>query len=286
LAEPTHRLSIGQCATLACLLEATAPKPGNVHRGADFGDTSFVDFVVSATVIAPAMEAAVQRGVGPTVLDAMRATRHWVRANTNLGLVLLLAPLAAVPREQELAAGIDDVLSHLTPDDARDVYAAICLAQPGGLGEVPEMDVADDAPADLMAAMQAAVERDLVARQYAERFAQVLSLVTPWIREGQAKGWPLTETIIHTHLRLLSQFPDSLIARKCGQSAAREVSLRAQVVLDAGVRGGEAYLSAVADFDFYLRSEGNRRNPGTTADLIGAGLFAALRDGLIQSPIV
>ncbi len=284
MTDAPYELSIGQCATLACLLEATAPKPGNVHRGADFEDMSFTDFVASAAAIAPAMELAPERGVGRTVLDSIRATRQLVRANTNLGMVLLLAPMAAVPRTRDLSHGIGGVLAGLTPNDSRDVYAAIRLARPGGLGDAEEMDVAGEPPASLLDAMRAAAERDLVARQYAEEFAQILTIVAPWIREGQAEGWSLTESIIHTHLRLISRFPDSLIARKCGLDTAREVSNRAQAVLSAGTPGEENYFGAVADFDFWLRSDGNRRNPGTTADLIAAGLFIGLRDAWIEPP--
>ena len=72
-------LSIGQCASLACLLEVSAPKPGNVHRGADFEDMTYVDFVISAVAIAPAMEHACRRGVGRTVRAAIQATRTLVR---------------------------------------------------------------------------------------------------------------------------------------------------------------------------------------------------------------
>ena len=139
-------LSIGQCATLACLLEASSPKPGNVHRGSDFEDMTFTDFAVSAAAIAPAMDSAVQQGVGAAVLAAVQATRRLVPVNTNLGTVLLLAPLAAVPRPQRLKAGIHDVLRSLTSRDAEAVYAAIRLAEPGGLGSADQMDVAEAAP--------------------------------------------------------------------------------------------------------------------------------------------
>jgi triphosphoribosyl-dephospho-CoA synthase len=284
LTDTPYELSTVQCATLACLLEATAPKPGNVHRGADFEDMSFTDFVASAAAIGPAMELAQERGVGRTVLDSIRATRELVGPNTNLGMVLLLAPLAAVPRTRDLARGVGEVLAGMTPDDSRDVYAAIRLTQPGGLGKADDMDVAGDAPANLLDAMRAAADRDLVARQYVENFELVLTVVAPWICEGQARSWSLTESIIHAHLRLLSRFSDSLIARKCGLDAARDVSNRAQTVLDSGVPGEATYFGAVADFDFWLRSDGNRRNPGTTADLIAAGLFVALRDARIKPP--
>jgi triphosphoribosyl-dephospho-CoA synthase len=277
---PSVELTIGQCASLACLLEAAAPKPGNVHRGADFDDLTFYDFAASAVAIAPAMERVQANGaVGPAVLQAVRATRLVAGANTNLGMVLLLAPLAAVPRKISLHDGLVRVLAELTPQDARDVYAAIRLAQPGGLGEAKEMDIAGPPPADLLAAMRAAAERDLIARQYAENFSQVLSFVAPAIAEGRAAGWSLVDSIVHAHLRTLCEFPDSLIARKCGLALAREAAAWAGGVLKSGQPGEDDYYRAVSDFDLWLRSDGHRRNPGTTADLIAAGLFVLLREG-------
>src|SRR5437762_13578938 len=116
-------LSIGQCATLACLLEATAPKVGNVHRGADFENLTFSDFVVSAVAIGPAMEAAASTGVGRAVYDAVAATRQVVSTNTNLGMAMLFAPLAAVPRGERLtSASVGSILRGLTPEDSRLVY--------------------------------------------------------------------------------------------------------------------------------------------------------------------
>lgn len=277
-------LTIGQCATLACLLEATAPKVGNVHRGADFENLTFTDFAVSAVAIGPAMERGGEAGVGRTVLESIRATRQLVDTNTNLGMVLLIAPLAAVPREEPLISGVAKVLRSLTTADSRLVYEAIRLAQPGGMGSVEEMDLAADAPADLLAAMAAAAERDLIARQYVEDFALVLREIMPWLLEATGRGWSLTDSIIHTHLRLLAAHPDSLIARKCGLETAREVSASAAAVLSAGSPGEGSYHEAISDLDFFLRSDGNRRNPGTTADLIAAGLFALLRDNLLRRP--
>ena len=276
------QLSVGQCATLACLLEATAPKPGNVHRGADFEDLTFTDFVASAVAIGPAMESARQTGVGRAVRDAIAATRRLVSTNTNLGAVLLIAPLAAVPRDQRLAEGVAAVCAALKAEDAHYVYEAIRLAAPGGLGTVREMDVSQPAPADLVAAMSLAADRDLVARQYVNGCEQVLGCVVPWLQAGQQAGWPLTTAIIHAHVRLMAEFPDSLIARKCGTATAQQSALLAQGVLAAGSPNTTAYLEALADFDFWLRCDGHRRNPGTSADLIAAGLFAALRERRID----
>src|SRR5262245_2265800 len=168
------QLSIGQCATLACLLEATAPKVGNVHRGADFEDLTFTDFVVSAVAIGPAMEAAASTGVGRAVYDAVAATQQLVSTNTNLGMALLFAPLAAVPRDERLSTGsVGTVLRKLTPEDCRLVYEAIRLAQPGGLGTVESMDIVNEPPTDLLEAMRAASDHDLIARQYVEDFGLI-----------------------------------------------------------------------------------------------------------------
>ena len=276
----SHRLSVSQCATLACLLEATAPKVGNVHRGADFADLTFSDFAVSAVAIGPAMEAAAVTGVGRAVHAAIAARRAIVPTNTNLGMALLIAPLAAVPRDVPLSSrAVATVLGNLTADDCRLVYEAIRLAQPGGMGQVESMDIAADPPVDLLAAMRLASDRDLVARQYVEDFQLVLDDAVPRLLAGREKGWSLTETIVHTHLGLIAQHGDSLIARKCGPEIAEKACILARQTLDRGQPGDESYYDALADFDFWLRADGNRRNPGTTADLIAAALFAALRDG-------
>jgi triphosphoribosyl-dephospho-CoA synthase len=279
------RLSIGQCATLACLLEATAPKVGNVHRGADCEDLTFGDFVVSAVAIGPAMEAAANTGVGRAVHDAVVATQQLVATNTNLGMALLFAPLAAVPHDEAISKdSIGAVLHGLTPDDSRLVYEAIRLARPGSLGSVESMDVANEAPEDLLAAMGAAADRDLIARQYVENFCLVFQEALATLIGDRLRGCSLTEAIVHTHVFLISRHGDSLIARKGGRELSHRASTIAKQVYLAGNPGDEAYHEALADFDFWLRSDGNRRNPGTTADLVAAALFAGLRDGLLEPP--
>lgn len=279
-------LSIGQCASLACLLEVTAPKPGNVHRGADFDDLTYFDFAAAAVAMGPVFDAAANGArLGETVLAAVRAMRSTVNGNTSLGTILLVAPLARVPRGEPLDAGVKRVLADLSPDDARQVYAAIRHAAPGGLGEVDEADVAGDAPPDLLYAMGLAAERDLVARQYINGFEQVLQSVVPWLAAGVAAKWSLADTIVRTQLELMHAFPDSLIARKSGLEVAQQSAARAGKTLEAGLPGDEDYYRAIADFDFWLRSDQRRRNPGTSADLVAAGLFAGFRDGIIELPL-
>ncbi|OHB79220.1 MAG: hypothetical protein A2W31_07850 [Planctomycetes bacterium RBG_16_64_10] len=279
-------LSIGECASLACLLEATAAKPGNVHRGADFDGMTFADLILSAAVIAPSMERAPRQRVGETVLSAVRATRAAVRQNTNLGIILLLAPLAKVPRELPVRAGIGQVLAELDVADAVQAYTAIRIAQPGALGHDQRADVREDPQLTLAAAMGLAADRDLVARQYANQYHEVLELVLPRLVAGPRQGWPLSQTIVHTHVWLLGQLPDSLIARKCGVQVAREASARAAAAVRAGGPLDPPYQAALRDLDCWLRADGHRRNPGTTADLITAGLFVGLREGQLERPLV
>ncbi len=283
-ASSTVRLSMGQCASLACLMEAHAPKPGNVHPGADFEDMTFADLQRAAEQIGPIIDAADRQDVGQTILDAVCATREAVATNTNLGTLLLVVPLAGVPRDLSIREGIGQVLDSLDADDARLVYEAIRLARPGGLGRLPVADIARDPPVGLVEAMRMAADRDLVARQYAHGFHEVLERVVPWLVEGYALGQTSDAMIVEVQLRLMREFPDSLIARKCGPAIAVQASNRAAEVLSVGSPGDEAYHRALADFDIWLRSDGHRRNPGTTADLIAAGLFVTLREGIIDRP--
>lgn len=277
-------LSVGTAASLACVWEVSAPKPGNVHRDADFADATYMDFIQSAVVVGPILEKVAELGVGRTVLEAVRATRDTVGTNTNLGTLLLLAPLAAVSDGTPLAHGIGGVLNRLRFDDTRDVYEAIRISSAGGLGRADEADVHGDAPPNLqlVEAMRLAADRDLVARQYTNQFADVFNGAAAWIQAGLAREWPLFTAIVHAHLRQLANEPDSLILRKCGSQVAAESRDRAASVVAAGLPGDATYETAVAEFDAWLRADGHRRNPGTTADLIAAGLFVLLREGRVE----
>lgn len=278
------RLSLSQCVTLACLLEVSSPKPGNVHRGADFDDLSLNDFLASAVAIGPILERAKSDGVGPTVLAAVRATQEMVDTNVNLGMILLLAPLAAVDRSEDLREGVAQVLENLTAEDTAHIWKAINEAHPGGMGQVNEMDLAGSAPLSIVEAMRSAADRDRVAAQYASGFADVFDRIVPWMLGSIGEGWNLTAAIVRTHVRMMSELPDTLIARKAGEEVAKTSATYAKMVLEAGSPDSDEYYAALADLDFWLRSDGRNRNPGTTADLIAAGLFVVLRDELIDPP--
>jgi triphosphoribosyl-dephospho-CoA synthase len=266
------------------LLEVTAAKPGNVHRFADFESLHFLDFLLSAAAIAGPLDRARSEGLGRTVLAAVEATRRVVDSNTNLGMILLLAPLAAVEVGKSLEQGVDAVLSATTAEDARLVYRAIRLAAPGGLGQVEHQDVSHEPTIPLRDVMALGAGSDLVARQYANGFREVLGEALPQLREALAQGQPLETAIVTSFLSLLSRYPDSLIVRKQGPEAAPLVSARAAAVLDAGWPLSERSQELSREFDAWLRAERNALNPGTTADLVTAALYAALREGTISLP--
>jgi triphosphoribosyl-dephospho-CoA synthase len=282
---------IALAAQLACLLEVSAPKPGNVHRFRDFHDTRFEDFLVSAVAIGPAMRAARHVSVGETIWHAIRDTQRWVSTNTNLGIVLLLAPLAkACPRTAEGVSGagwrsrLRQVLADLTVEDARLAYRAIRLAAPGGMGRVDQGDVAEDPELTLRAAMELARDRDAVAREYVTDFAITFELTCPALRQHLVDGLSLMDAIVQTYLTVLAEVPDTLITRKVGRSMAEKVSRRARDALSAGGVRSPAGRQAVEELDKFLADERHRLNPGTTADLVTAGLFVHILENGLQLP--
>jgi triphosphoribosyl-dephospho-CoA synthase len=268
--------AVAAAAQLACVLEASAEKPGNITPRHDFADTSYEDMLRSALAIGPEMGRAAERGVGATVLAAVDATRRVAGANTNLGIALLLAPLA---RAALLGADIAEVLGALTMEDARDAYEAIRRAGAGGLDEPVEHDVRAAPTIGLREAMAAAAERDSVAREYAAGFAITFDVGRAALDRALGAGLPPRVAIVELFLELLAAVPDTLIARKRGRGEAERVSAEATVVLAAGGVRSDSGRAAVEGFDAMLRRDGNALNPGTTADLVTAVLFVAALEG-------
>jgi triphosphoribosyl-dephospho-CoA synthase len=280
-----HASNLHDWIALACLWEATARKAGNVHPQASFRDLNYSDFVASAVAIAPVFAASHQEGVGQLVLRAIEATRRVVRTNTNLGIVLLLAPLAVARPTGSLREAVSEVLECLTVKDSLSIYEAIRLASPGGMGEVDEQDVRRAPTLPLRELMALAEDRDLIARQYVDGFRAVFDHGVPALIRGLQEWGNLENSIIGTHLELLAQHADSLIERKSGRAVAEDASRRARAVLDAGWPLTDAGQGDFTELDTWLRADGNRRNPGTSADLVTACIFAALRDNKIELPL-
>jgi triphosphoribosyl-dephospho-CoA synthase len=270
---------IAAAATLACTLEACAEKVGNVTPTRSFGDACFDDFALSAQALGTAVAGAAPGRVGHTVYRAVAATARVAPSNTNLGMALLFAPLAAAAHGRggtSLRRRLAGVLRGLSVDDARWAYRAIRLARPGGLGRSDTADVRRLPAVTLREAMRLAAGRDTVAAEYVRGFAVTFDLALARLRRALSRGLSLLDAIVEAHLELMARVPDTLIARKAGAAAARAVAARARAVLRAGGIGTPQGLTAARRLDRDLRRGGNRLNPGTSADLVAAALFVWL----------
>jgi triphosphoribosyl-dephospho-CoA synthase len=271
--------NLQECVHRACLLEATSRKPGNVHPGAAFEHVAYEDFVVSADAIAPVLANTRDLGVGKSILEAVKATRSVCEHNTNLGIILLLAPLAAVPTDVSLSEGIQSVLFQLTQEDAEHTYEAIRLAQPRGLGSTDSADVSTSLPkGTLTEVMSQAADRDAVANQYASSFETVLDYAVATLITASRFEEDWEQAIIYLQLKLIARDSDTDIARKCNSIDVHEAKRLAMSVLQGGWPTAMEGRLRIREFDRWLRAKGSQRNPGTTADLVTAGVFAVLRD--------
>jgi triphosphoribosyl-dephospho-CoA synthase len=245
----------------------------------------------------------------------VRATRAWTRSNTNLGIILLLAPLARAALADAVAGGPphrDDtptpaalgipptppgadartdgdatalrarlarVLAASTVADAAALYAAIRLARPGGLGRAPAQDVREAPTVPLAAAMALAADRDGVAREYATAFASSFEVGAPALARARSEGLAWDDAVVETYLALLGAAPDTHLARKLGAAAAADVQRLARETAAAGGVRTPAGRALITSLDEGLRDARNASNPGTTADLTASAIFVHLLSG-------
>ena len=257
----------------ACRQEIEALKPGNVHVFADGHRMSAQQFLNSARVsAAPLTDPALP--VGRRILEAVRTTRQAVGTNTNLGILLLCAPLVKVAgMDGDLRANLTAVLRDMTMDDASAVFEAIVTASPGGLGSAEAHDVRDAPAVPLLDAMREAAGRDMIARQYVTDFSDVFDAGIGTYKAALARGengmWPT----VFAYMEFLTGFPDSHVARKHGidvAEAVRREAIAVKTALDVAANE-EARIRLLMEFDTSLKQRGI--NPGTSADLTVACLL-------------
>jgi triphosphoribosyl-dephospho-CoA synthase len=257
---------IGTLYRAACLAELDALKPGNVHAYAPGHRMVLADFVTSADVSAPPLGRP-GAGVGARVRDGVAATVAAVGQNTNLGILLLCAPLAVAAEEDRTVAAVLDTLDGA---DSEAVFAGIRRANPGGLGQAPRHDVAEAAPGALRDAMAEAADRDRIARAYVTGFADVPAIGLAALREARAAGLDPTWCTTAIHLAFLRAVPDSHVARKHGAAAAEGVRRDVEAAL-AGIDLAARPVDALLALDASLKARSI--NPGTSADFTVATLF-------------
>jgi triphosphoribosyl-dephospho-CoA synthase len=170
----------------------------------------------------------------------------------------------------------------LSQRDANLVFKAIRLANPGGLANAQEQDVRNEPTVTLLEAMKLAADRDFIARQYANGFEDIFNFCLPVFLESSERFGSVEAAIIDLQIRTMAQYPDSLVARKNGQAIAEGVRIKADQIMKLGGIATPEGRRAGVQLDKYLRNQMNRLNPGTTADLIAACLFTALRENKVM----
>jgi triphosphoribosyl-dephospho-CoA synthase len=309
---PTRHDAIAASLELALLLEVSAyPKPGNVHRTRNFENTRFEHFLASAAALVPHFRLAALRGskaaagpmrggelmIGERIRRAVESCSEWQHGgNTSLGAILLLIPISfaagMVPSRnaleaQEIRKNLRRVARSTSKTDAVNVYRAISLASPGGMGKVPELDVNDKGSLarirkmnmSLLDIFRMSEGHDTISSEWVRGFPVTFDIGLPFlVRELRTTG-DINTAVVDTYLRILSQVPDTLVARKLGMSRAKEVSLMAKRVLKVGGMKTSRGRREAERMDKSLQRIDHRCNPGTTADLTASTLSILLLSG-------
>lgn len=258
----------------ACFAEVEALKPGNVHMFADGHGMQVQDFILSAEMSAPLISQ-VELALGERISQSVTATWDAVGCNTNLGIILLCAPIiqaaltvtTPATTKADLRQLLTKTLANTTKEDAEQLFKAIQLASPAGLGDAETHDVNKPASCTLLEAMQAAADRDFIGQQYANGFLHVFEEGLPCFEAAlqrlERPAWATTAV----YLYWLSHYPDSHIARKHGVDVAMTIKTEAVVHQKAfhALENPKHYLPQLLAFDQSLKSRGI--NPGTSADL-------------------
>jgi len=262
--------------TWACIQEVSAPKPGNVNCFSDGHDMSIQQFIDSAHAIALGLSQPDQ-SIGEMILNAVKATRTVVDCNTNLGIILLFAPLCKAIHScqyfEQLPTALSRTLNSLTNEDTKLAYQAIQIAQPGGLGKNKEQDIHSTPTVGLKQAMQLAEDYDSIAAQYSNNYHDIfevgLSNLTLSINCGESIEWATA----FAYLKLLSAMPDSLIYRKQGLACATTVMTRSKKIIEKMAKNQNLseFETDITLWDTELKQ--NAINPGTTADMAAASLL-------------
>lgn len=266
--------AIAEAFIAACRDEIEAPKPGNVHIFADGHGMTAHDFLRSAEAAAPALIDP-SATVGARISSAVEATFEAVGTNTNLGIILLCAPLAAAAQKGgDLKTGVKNILAGLTRADAANAYRGILRASPAGLGTAPRHDVHGPADVTLLEAMREAAARDRIAFQYATDFSDIFTTGMSALGDAFGKHWTAPWPVVNVYLAFFSGFPDSHISRKHGLETAAHVQNEARDAYKSFQTYGnpEDALPILLSFDQRLKTSGF--NPGTSADLTVATVFA------------
>ncbi len=269
----------------ACEMELQAFKPGNVSVYADGHDMTVADFRVSAKVSADALCNS-DYTLGEKIYYAVQATKAAVACNTNLGIILLCAPLIQAMSEIKPGITLKQALHHVllttTIEDADWVFKAITLASPGGLGRADNQDVAEKPSITLTEAMRLASHKDRIALQYVSDYQDIFDFAVPIHYNAVRKSKHLEWAAVSVYAALLSHFPDSHIERKYGKQYSEMVAARMSNVSSELSKADrpEQILPLLYSVDQEFKAKG--LNPGTMADMTVATVFTVFLEEVIN----
>lgn len=301
---------ISRCIELAILLEVSGhPKPGNVHRTADFLSTTFEHYLASAVSVVPSFRKAAERGIkvsegemgvseigmGYVIKDAVkRMLESQSGGNTLLGAIIILAPIAAAAgivsnnfSLSKLREKIRVVVESTTSEDACEVYDAIALVNPGGLNKSKKFDVRDpeskkkiiDEGITLFDTFKIASSYDSIASEWVNNYPITFDLGYPYLVKLLKENGEINTATVHTFLKILAEVPDTFISRKVGQAKAESISEEAKEVLNQGGLKTPLGRNLLSKLDNELRDKNNNLSPGTTADITEAVLALNILNG-------
>jgi triphosphoribosyl-dephospho-CoA synthase len=270
----------------ACEVELQAFKPGNVSIYSAAHDMTVNDFRLSATVSAKPL-CNPDYSLGEKIFYAVKATRDAVGCNTNLGIILLCAPLIQAvgycTNEMTLRQALYQVLSATTLADADWAFKAIALAAPAGLGEVAEQDVNTSASVTLTEAMQLASAKDRIALQYLTNYKDIFDFTVLRYNYALLKWGYHDWAAVAVYADLLSHYPDSHIERKYGDQYTEMVASRMNQLNSelSNTENPELIMPLLHSIDQELKSK--RINPGTTADMTVATVLTVFLEAFISN---
>jgi triphosphoribosyl-dephospho-CoA synthase len=273
----------------SCECEIRAFKPGNVSVYSDGHGMTVNDFRISAEASADAL-ADPGLSLGRKIYFALEKTAAGVGCNTNLGIVLLCAPLIQAMQSRSrvgLRDRLREVLNMTTVEDAEWVYRGIRIAKPAGLGTSAKADIHSRPVVSLRDAMRIAADRDRIAFQYVSGYRDVFETAKNRYYTALGQWGDEIWAAVAVFVGLLRQIPDSHIERKYGTRYTGMVTTR-MASLDERLSisdDPEQLLDHLRDVDEEFKNAGI--NPGTTADLTVATLLAVrlerlLDDGLAE----
>lgn len=277
---------IAQCATLAMALEVSAtPKPGNIDREHNYPDTRYEHFLASAIATYPhfAEAARKRKNLGNLLHDAVAESNKWQHGgNTHFGALILLLPLAMAEGNTVKA---HEIVKKTTTEDAIHFYQAFKEADVN-VPKVSKLSLHDQNATieihrekkTLYQLMQIAETYDEIAREWTHRFPLTREAHKLLVNHTKNQNADINEAIVQTYLEILKTEPDTFIQTKHNRKTAIQTSKQAANIINQIKKEGYANtLPEIKKFDTHLLSE--KINPGSTADIIIAGLFLLLLGG-------